>query len=489
MREERGVRSAGEKLVTHCLARRYPRWGLSPQGGSSPSGRIPAYSRESRAVSAILKPRLSVLVTAAVLWMAACVAQAALPIQRWTTSSGARVHFVASRGIPMLDINVDFDAGGRRVAAGKAGLAGLTHTLVKAGSAGRSEEEISRRIADVGAQLGGSVDRDRAGFSLRTLSSEHERAQALATLAEILQAPVFPDAAFAREKARLVDGVREEETKPDEIASKAFYRLAYGTHPYALAPTPETVLRIERADVESFYRANYVAERAVVTLLGDADRALAERIAEQLTAGLPRAAGAPLPLPPLVQPRGETMHIAHPASQSHIVLGLPAMARNDPDYFPLLVGNYTLGGGGFVSRLTLEVREKRGYAYSVYSYFLPLAQEGPFQIGLQTKKEQAGDALARVRVVLDEFLARGPSAAELKAAKQNLVGGFALRIDSNRKLLDQVALIGYYQLPLTWLDDFSARVEKVSADQIRAAFARRVLPGNLVTVVVGSGEK
>jgi len=433
--------------------------------------------------------KLVFLVAAAALWMAASAARAALPIHIWTTSSGARVYFVASRGIPMLDINVDFDAGGRRVPAGKAGLGGLTYTLVRAGSATRSEEEISRRIADVGAQLDGSVDRDRAGFSLRTLSSERERGQAIATFAEILQTPVFPEAAFAREKARLVDGIREEETKPEAIVSKAFYRLLYAAHPYALAPTPETVLRIEGADVEGFYRANYVAERAVVTILGDVDRELAGRIAEQLTAGLPRGAGAPAPLPAVLQPRGETVHIAHPASQSHILLGLPAMTRKDPDYFPLLVGNYILGGGGFVSRLTLEVREKRGYAYSVYSYFLPLAQEGPFQIGLQTKKEQAEEALARVRAVLGEFLAQGPRAAELKAAKQNLVGGFALRIDSNRKLLEQVALIGFYQLPLTWLDDFTARVEKVSVDQIRAAFARHVRPDNLVTVVVGSGEK
>jgi len=428
------------------------------------------------------------LLAAAVLSMAACAAQAALPIQHWTTSAGARVYFVESRGIPMLDINVDFDAGGRRVAADKAGLGGLTHTLVKAGSAGRSEEEIGRRIADVGAQLGGNVDRDRAGFTLRTMSSERERAQALATFAEILQAPLFPEAALAREKARLVDAIKEDETKPEAIASKAFYRLLYATHPYALAPTPETVPRVERADVEGFYRANYVAGRAVITILGDADRALAERIAEQLTAGLPRASGAPAALPPVNQPRGETLRIAHPASQSHILLGLPAIARGDADYFPLLAGNYVLGGGESVSRLYLEVREKRGYAYSVYSYFLPMAQEGPFEIGLQTKKEQAGEALARVRVVLDEFLARGPSAAELKAAKQNLVGGFALRIDSNRKLLQQVALIGYYRLPLNWLDDFTARVEKVSVAEVRAAFARRVRPDHLVTVVVGSGE-
>ena len=173
---------------------------------------------------------LARLLAAAALWMAACAAQAALPIQHWTTSSGARVYFVASRSIPMLDINVDFDAGGRRVAARKAGLGGLTHTLVKAGSAGHSEEEIGRRIADVGAQLGGSVDRDRAGFSLRTLSSGPERAQALATFAEILQAPVFPEAALQREKARLVDAIKEDETKPEAIAGKAFYRLLYAAH-------------------------------------------------------------------------------------------------------------------------------------------------------------------------------------------------------------------------------------------------------------------
>ncbi len=304
---------------------------------------------------------------AAALGLLSCAAQAVLPIQHWTTASGARVYFVETRGLPILDINVDFDAGGRRVPAALAGLAGLTHTLIKAGTATRSEEEIGRRIADVGAQLDGDVDRDRAGYSLRTLSSERERTQAVETLAEILQAPAFPENAFAREKARLSDALKEDETKPEAIASKAFYRLLYDTHPYALAPTPDTVARIERADVERYYRANYVASRAVLTIVGDADRALAARIAEQLSAGLPRAAGAPPALPPVIQPQARTLRIAHPASQSHILLGLPAIARDDPDYFPLLVGNYTLGGGGFVSRLYLEVREKRGYAYSVYS--------------------------------------------------------------------------------------------------------------------------
>ena len=162
------------------------------------------------------------------------------------------------------------------------------------------------------------------------------------------------------------------------------------------------------------------------------------------------------------------------------------MQRGDPDFFPLTVGNYILGGGGFVSRLTKEVRDQRGYAYSVYSYFLPSQVAGPFEIGLQTKRSQATDALKVVRQVLAEFLAKGPTAAELRAAKANIVGGFPLRLDSNKKLLDNVAVIGFYGLPLDWLERYSQRVEAVTVADIRAAFARRIDPAHLVTVKVAT---
>ena len=130
--------------------------------------------------------------------------------------------------------------------------------------------------------------------------------------------------------------------------------------------------------------------------------------------------------------------IVHPASQSHILIGAPGMARSDPDYFPLYVGNHILGGGGFVSRLMNEVREKRGLAYSVYSYFMPLKQPGAFQIGLQTKKEQADEALQLVRNTLAEFIAKGPTEKELLAAKQNIIGGTATRSD---RTVDALAII------------------------------------------------
>jgi zinc protease len=222
-------------------------------------------------------------------------------------------------------------------------------------------------------------------------------------------------------------------------------------------------------------------------MIGAITREDAQRIAERLTQDLP-AGEPPTPLPDVVAPEPVERRIAHPAQQSHILVGAPAMGRGDPDFFPLFVGNYVLGGGGFVSRLTAEVREKRGLSYSVYSYFSPLAQPGPFVVGLQTRKEQTDEALKVVRDTLADFVRDGPTEAELQAARQNLVGGFALRIDSNRKILDNLANIGWYRLPLDYLERWTERVEQVTVAQVREAFQRKVHPDQLITVVVGAGD-
>jgi zinc protease len=227
----------------------------------------------------------------------------------------------------------------------------------------------------------------------------------------------------------------------------------------------------------------------VVALMGDVSRQQAEAIAQQLTASLPQG-GVAAVLPAVIgKISASEQRIAHPASQSHILIGAPGIARNDADYFPLYVGNYILGGGGFVSRLMDEVREKRGLAYSVYSYFMPMQQPGAFQIGLQTKKEQADEALKLVRETVSTFVEKGVTEKELRAAKDNIIGGFPLRIDSNKKILDYLSVIGFYQLPLTYLDDFTGKVDKVTTKQIHDAFKRRVDPAAMATVVVGAPEE
>ena len=420
-------------------------------------------------------------------------ADAALPIQHWQTANGAQVYFVESRGLPLLDISVEFDAGARRDTPAQAGLASLTVQTLMLGAGGLPEETISRRLADVGAQLAASFDPDRAGMTLRTLSSERERNQSLDLLVKVLQQPDFPDAAIEREKARIIAGLKEEDTQPGPIGEKAFYAALYGSHPYGLpgAGKVETLATLQRQDVTEFYRRHYVADAAVISLVGDVSRSQAESIAEQLAAGMPRGT-APLPaLPDVTQPiQEETLRIPHPATQSHILIGIPGMSRNDPDYFALYLGNYILGGGGFASRLTEEVREKRGLAYSVYSYFLPLAQPGPFQIGLQTKQEQSQQALEIVRATLSRFVTQGPTQDELRRAKQNIGGGFPLRIDSNKKILGYLAMIGFYHLPLSYIDEFANKIERVTLADVKDAFKRRIDPERMVTVIVGgNGEK
>ena len=425
-------------------------------------------------------------------------AQAALNIQHWTLENGARVYFVENHTIPMLDVNVDFDAGSRRDPAGKAGTATLTNGMLARGlrqatlpdgssEPAMSEAEISNALADVAAQRGGGPGTDRAGMGVRTLSSAAEREQSVRLLARLLAHPAMPEDLFRRDKARTIASLREALTKPESIADRAFWRLAYGSHPYGTETTVETVEAVTRDDLLAFHARHYVANRAVISMIGDISRDQAQAIALELTRRLPQ--GEPLPALPAVAPStGAEQRVPHPASQSHILIGMPALSRGDPDFFALTVGNYILGGGGFVSRISREVREQRGLAYSSYSYFSPMAQSGPYQAVLQTRKDQTDEALKVVRDTIANFLRDGPTEAELKAAKDNLIGGFPLRIDNNRKILDNLAMIGYHQLPLDYLDTWTREVARVSVADIRAAFARKLSLDRMVTVVVGADK-
>lgn len=440
--------------------------------------------------------RMVPLACGALALLASClfvpVASAGPQLQQWTAPSGARVGFIESRSIPMLDIAVDIAAGSAFDPPGKAGLARLTHALLRAGGEAQSERAIGERLADAGAQLGTTFDRDRAGYNLRVLSGARDREPALAVLATLLAGPAFAPEMVAREKARLQAQVREAEARPDAIAERRLYERMYPGHPYGATTSIDSVAGLAEQDVRGFRARHHTAARAVVTIVGDVSRAEAERIAQELTAGLPRALPGdappdrPVAVPPSGQAAGagEVLRVAHPAEQSHVQMGMPVMSRHDPDYVALLVGNHVLGGGGFTSRLFREIRDKRGYAYSVYSYFLPLAAEGPYLLGLQTRREQSEAALREMRALLEEYVARGPTREELEAAKKSLVAGFPLRIDSNRKMMDQAAAIGFYRLPADWLDQLPARIAKVTLAEVRDAYARRVKPQQMSVVVV-----
>jgi len=421
---------------------------------------------------------------------------AALPIQTWRQPNGAQVFFVESRSIPMVDVQVDMDGGSRRDPAGKAGLASVSASLTSRGilpsgnEPALDENQLGEAWADLGAGFGGDASSDRMSFGLRSLTDPALLQRAVTLASRQLGEPAFPPDIWNRDRQRIEAAIREADTKPATVASKAFQKLVYGSHPYGYEPAAATLDAISVDDIRSFYREHVLPCRAKVSIVGNLDRAQADALVTRLFSRLPQGTGTCPPLPPVA----EVAPLAAPAvqaipfqsAQAHVLIGQPGFKRSDPDYFPLLVGNYILGGSGLVSRLSTEVREKRGLTYSTYSYFSPGLHAGAFTVGLQTRPDQAAQAISVAKDVVAQFVASGPTADELKAAKDNLIGGFPLRIDSNRKLLDNIANIAWNNLPLDYLDTWTAQVAKVTAQDVRAAMARKVQPGRMVTVTVGA---
>jgi zinc protease len=409
-------------------------------------------------------------------------------IQYWRTSNGARVYFVPARELPMVDINIVFDAGAARD-EDDPGVAILTNGLLAEGAGGLNATQLAERFESVGAEFGNNSQRDMALLSLRTLSEPAYFEPAVDTLTTILTQPDFPAAAFSRERSRLLLGIQQRKQSPEALAEEAFYKGIYGSHPYHTLPmgTEAGVKALTRDKLKAFYDRYYVGSNAVVAIVGDLDRAGAEKLAERVVGKLP-AGQAAAELPPVQDLTEATeVRIQFPSAQTHILVGQPGMKRGDIDYFPLYVGNHMLGGSGLVARLANEIREKRGLAYSTYSYFTPMRKKGPYTIGVQTRNASAQESLHVLRDTVDEFVKDGPTAAELEASKKNITGGFPLRISSNKKIINYIAMIGFYRLPLDYLDTFNSKVEAVTIADIKDAFQRRVHPDKMVTVLVGGG--
>lgn len=412
--------------------------------------------------------------------------QAGPKIESWETENGAKVLFVTAPEIPMVDVRVVFDGGSARD-GDKPGVTSFTNSLLNEGAGEWDAQQIAERLESVGAQLSLGSLRDMAWVSVRTLTQEQALKTSIETMAAVLAKPTFTPDAVERQRNSMFASLLQAEQSPASIGSKRLYQLVFGDHPYAHDPdgTKESIKAITREDLVATHQRLYVARNAVVSIVGAVERAQAEAIARQVTQGLPSGEHAP-PLPevePLKQ--AVTENIEFPSTQAHLLVAQPGMKRKDDDYFTLYVGNHILGGNGLVSQLSDEVREKRGLSYSVSSYYLPMRQTGLFQLGLQTKNSQAEEALKVLRETLERYIAKGPSEQELREAKQNITGGFPLRIASNDKIVEYLSVIGFYDLPLDYLDVFNQKVEAVTAEQIRDAFRRRVFPERMVTVRVG----
>ncbi|MAD01970.1 MAG: peptidase M16 [Pseudomonadales bacterium] len=412
-------------------------------------------------------------------------ARRGLDLQHWQTSQGTPVYYMHADELPMLDVQILFAAGASRDGE-LPGLAGFTNAMLNEGTGNLDAGDIAAGFERLGAQFSNSAHRDMGLLGLRTLTASDKLEPALSLFAQILAKPSFPEASLQRIREQMLAGLRYARQRPDSQASEALWSTLYPGHPYGIPPdgTQESINAITREDLQRFQQTYYNASNAVIALVGAVDRQRAEQLAQHLADAMPQGDAAPrTPAPEPVS--ASTQHIDFASNQTHLLIAQQGISRDDPDYAALYLGNQILGGGGFGSRLVHEIREQRGLAYSPRSTFSAMQAPGPFYISIQTRADQAEQALDVANQVLDEFIRSGPTDTELSRAKQQMLGEFPLSTASNGAIVSQLGAIGFYDLPLNYMQLFLDRVQALTSEDIRDAFARQLPADRRVIITVG----
>lgn len=413
--------------------------------------------------------------------------QPVLNIQHWETKNGAEVYFVQRKELPMLDIQIVFNAGSAEDPANNLGLSSLTNAMIGENTKHLDADGIARAFENVGAQLGNFSDRDMAGLSLRTLIGPKFLEPALTTFQAVISEANFPSTAFNRLKEQTIAQLKAQQQDPWQLASNQFFQLIYGTAVYAHNPlgTTADVNAMNQHQLMQFYQQFYVAKNADIILVGDITTAQANSISEKLAQSLPTGNAARTLNMAENLSKNKSAQIQYPLKQSTIMLGQVGITRQNPDFFPLIVGNAVLGGLPLSSLLYYEIREKNGLAYVASSGFEPMALRGPFIIAMQTKAASTQTALTMAQTILKKFIETGPTQDELTAAKQNLIARFPLTLSTNSGILAVLTHIAFYHQPLNYLDVYAQNINAVTTEQVKNAFEKNIDPNKMATVIVG----
>ena len=410
----------------------------------------------------------------------------AVDIQRVVSPGGIEAWLVEQHTIPLIAMNFAFRGGTRLDPKDKQGLGNLMSGLLDEGAGELDAEAFQERLEAHAIQLGFSINRDSFRGSLETLS-EH-RAEAFTLLKLALTEPRFDPQPIERIRAQILAGLALEAEDPNQIASKAFFAATFPDHPYGrpLHGRPDTVAELTVADLRTFQAAQLTTDKLFIGVVGDIT---ASELATQLDAVFgslpahPETGQATTAQPDYTT--GQTALIARDIPQTVMMFGMPGLLRKDPDFIPAYVMNYILGGGGFTSRLTEEIRAKRGLAYSVYSYLVPLDEAGLYLGGVATQNARAGETLDLIRAELERMRDEGVSDEELDNAKTYLIGSYPLRFDSNAKIAAQLLGIQLQELGIDYFDKRNDLIAAVTIADIRRVAKRLLDPASLSLVAVG----
>lgn len=409
-----------------------------------------------------------------------------LNIEHWQTKQQVPVYFVETPEIPMVIINVIFTAGSA-YDENHWGVAQITANLLGEGTKDKTADQIANEFADVGAEFDADVNQDMAVVSLKSLSEPKYLQPAFNLFTDILAHAVFKPDAFSQQQKLSLAAIKQSQQDPESVALMAFYKTLYQEHPYAhpVYGTLDTVNKLTVDDATHFYQRFYVANNAKIVIVGDLRKIDAEKLTDDLTNTLSNGEAAPkLPLPNTSQVQSKE-HILFPANQTTMIIGQIGITRNDPNYFPLFVGNYVLGDLPLESLLFEEVRKNRGLSYDASSSFIPYLVPGPFVIELQTRKEAADEALNVTEQTLQKFLTEGPTDAQLNLAKKLIINSFPISLATNDNISSVLCKMLFYGLPLNYLDTYRTKIQAVTKDQIKQAFIHHIDQNKMITITVG----
>ena len=412
-----------------------------------------------------------------------------MDIQRWTTGNGTEVLLVEQHDNPIVDMQVNFKGAGSVFnPEGKSEVAEFTAALLTDGTEKLDEEAFNAAADDIAAQIDSSSGQESSAAVLRSLSRPETLKQAAGLLNQSLTHPRFDPAVFDRRQKEAVTALQQQETTPDYNAGRALTKLAYPDHPYGSGAniTAESIRKVNLDDIRAFHRSHYGKDNAIVAIVGDINRKQADRLVKNVLNGLPERSSAAKNVPPVQQQPAQRRDIPFAGEQAQVLLGMPLIKRHDPDYYALVAGNYILGGGGFDSRLMKVLRDRHGYTYGVHSTLEPATEAGMFTIGYSTQKKNTKDSLVQAQAVIKQFIEEGPTEEELAQAKANIIGSFPLRFDSNAKLVKYLSIIGHHNLPNDYLEAYPKAIGKLTVEQVKDAWQRRVKPEDLHIVVVGA---
>lgn len=404
----------------------------------------------------------------------------------WHTKNGANVVLYETKSVDMLEIQIAFKAGSA-YDGDNFGLSALTTSLLNKGNRNFDTNQLAEEIASTGAQYSYHITRDMTILNLRTLIEPAPLNKSIDLLSLIINEPNFNYQSFLREKNQQLMEIAQIKESPTEVANHAFFKALYKNHPYAhpINGTDTSVKEITRDNVINFYNKYFTAKNATIVMVGAINEAKAKQIAENLVKGLkPGKVAEKIVAPPPLK-KEENFAIKFPSSQTILRVGQIGVDFHNPEYFPLLIGNYILGGPNLVSRLSSEIRDKRGLTYGVYSQFVPMLGDGPFLIGLATKNVNAIESSTIIREILESFIHSGPTDEEVNNAKQYLTGSFPLALASNHSIATMLLKIIFYKLPNDYLDTYVSKVNAVTTQEIKKALQDVIQPDKLLQIAVG----